>query len=108
MIVVSVLRSSSNGPGARGGIEDDGERLDIECDQVDGVLGDIGIGGEYGGDRLADITHGALRQCALPVGLERGQAGQPEADRRDVRDVVMRPHRVHAGQRQRRRSVDRC
>ena len=48
-----------------------------------------------------------LRQGALPVGLERGQAGQAEADRRNVRDVVMRPHRVHAGQRQRRRSVDR-
>ena len=46
MIVVSVLRSSSNGPGAAGGIEDDGERLDIECDQVGGVLGDVWIVGE--------------------------------------------------------------
>ena len=106
MIVVSVLRSSSNAARRRGGIENDRQWLDIEHDQIGGVFRDVWIGGEHRRDRLADIAHGVLRQCVLPVRLERGQSRQPEADRRDVRDVGKGPHRMHAGKAQCRARID--
>ena len=107
MMVGSVVRSSSNGPGGVGGVENDRQRRDIERDQVGGVFGEVLVGGKDGGDRLADIAHGMLRQRGLAVGLQRGQAGEPEADRRNVGDVGVGPHRVHAGQSERRAGVDR-
>ena len=91
----------------RGGIENDRQWIDIEFDQIGGIFGDVLIGGKDGRHRLADIAHVMLRQRALPVRLQRGEAGQPETDRRDVRDVGKSPHRVHAGQRERGGGVDR-
>ena len=34
-----------------------GKLLDVELDQIGGVLGEIGVVGEHHGDRLADIAH---------------------------------------------------
>ena len=46
--------------GRRCGIENDRQRLDIERDQIGGVLGDVWIGGEHRRHRLADIAHDSL------------------------------------------------
>ena len=47
-----------------------GSGVDVQRHELGGVLGDIGIGGEHDGDRLADIAHAVLRQHVLPVGFE--------------------------------------
>ena len=81
-------------------------RSDGDLDQLGGVLGDIGIVGEHDGDRLADIAHDAVGQDRLLVGLERLQPGEAERNARDVRDVLVRPHRMHAGQGERGGGID--
>src|SRR5947207_637783 len=75
--------------------------------QIGGVLRYIGVGGKYGGDRLADITHLLARQHGLAVGIERGNWTLAEIYRRQIGDVGRGPHRHHPGQRARRHRVDR-
>ena len=82
------------------------ERFDINLDQVRGVFGDILILREHHRNRLADIADDILRQHRLLVGLEPFDAGEAKSDLRNVRDVGMRPHRVHAGQLERRHRID--
>ena len=38
------------------GIEDTGKRLPLHFNEINGLLGDIGIDGRHGGDFLADIA----------------------------------------------------
>ena len=38
------------------GVEDTGKRFPIHFNEIDGLLGDIGIDGRHGGDFLADIA----------------------------------------------------
>ncbi len=83
------------------------QRFDSKLDQFGGILGGVGVAGEDHGDRLADITDGVLRQRRLAVWLKLFQPSQSKRYRRNVRDVRMRPHRMNAGQRQRRLRVDR-
>ncbi len=81
--------------------------FDVELDQVSRVFREICVFCKDHRDRLADIAHDIFRQHRLAVGLESFQAGEPERDRRNVRDIGARPHRVHAGQLERRARVDR-
>ena len=90
MIAGSVERPCSNSPGGGARIEHDRQFLDVERDQIGGVLGEIGIGREHRGDRLADIAHAVLRQDGLAIGLEALDPGQAEIDRRNVGDIVGR------------------
>ena len=86
----------------------DRQRLDLDLDQLGRVLGQIRILREHGGHRIPDIAHAAARQRRLAKRLERlGGFVGTEIDRREIRDVGIGPHRHHAGQRARRRGVDR-
>ena len=89
------------------GVEHDRQFLDLDRDQVGGVLGEVGIVGKHRRDRLADIAHPLARQEGLAVGRQPLDPGQPEIDRRHVGDVVAGPDRDDARQRQRRGGVDR-
>ena len=88
-------------------VEQRRQLLDLRRDQVGGVLGDIGIGGKHRGDRLADIAHAVARQHRLAIRIERRDRALAEIDRRHFGDVGCGPHRIDAGQRARRRGVDR-
>ena len=89
------------------GSEQDGQLLDLDGDEIGGVLRHIGIAREHRGDGLADVTHHVGGQHRLAVGIERGNAALAEIDRRHVRDVVSGPDRDHAGQGARGRRIDR-
>ena len=69
IIVASVERSPSKGPGGVAGVEDHRQRLDVERDQIGGVFGEILILGEDRRDRLADIAHGVMGKSILPIWL---------------------------------------
>ncbi len=88
-------------------IEDDGQFLDLDIDQVGGVFGQIGVGREHSRHRLADITHVFSRQDGLAIEREPFDLGQPEVDRRNAGDVGEGPDRDHPRQRQRGAGVDR-
>ena len=80
-------------PARLGGcIEQRRKLIDVELDQIGGVLGQILIGREHHSDRLADIAHPVLRQHVLAIRLELGQAGEAEAD---WRDRLSHPRTVH-------------
>ena len=89
------------------GGEQDRQLLDLDGDEIGGVLRHIGILREHGGDRLADVTHPVGRQHRLAEGVERGNAALAEVDRRHVRDVGRGPDRDHAGQGARGGRIDR-
>ena len=59
------------------------QRLDLDLDQPDRVLGDAGAVGQHHRDRLADIAHLRLGDHRLHEGLEIRQRLQPERDARD-------------------------
>ena len=102
-----MLRPGENSPGSCRGVEQRRQLGDLDGDEVRGVLRDIGIGGEHGGDGLADIAHRAAREHRLAVGLQLFDAAFAEVDRRHVGDVLRGPHRDDPGQRARRRGIDR-
>ena len=89
-----------------GEVGDGGQRLVVDVDQLDGVLGDVPALGDDERDRVADELHLALGQRRA------GRVRHVLAHDRvpgllDVGvEVGGREHRVHAGQRQRRRGVD--
>ncbi len=61
--------------------------LDFDFDQIGGVLGDVGVGRKYGGDRVADIAHLAICQDRLAVRIECRDRALAEIDRRHIGDV---------------------
>jgi hypothetical protein len=69
------------------GGEQDRQLLDLDHDQIGGVLGHVGVFGEHGGDRLADIAYAVSGEHRLAVGLERRNPPLAEIDRRQVRDI---------------------
>ena len=75
-------------------------------DEVGGILGDVGIDGEHGGDGLADIAHPVGREHGLAVRLQPFDAAFAEIDRRHLGDVGGGPHRDDPRQRPRLRGVD--
>jgi hypothetical protein len=89
------------------GVEQRRQFRDVDRDEVGRVFRDVGIGGEHGSDRLADIAHLAARKHRLAVRLQPFDAAFAEIDRRHVGDVLRGPYRDDAGQRARRRCIDR-
>ncbi len=90
-------------------IGDRGQRLDVDLDQAERVLGNAGSVGEHERDRLADIAHLRLRDHRLAEPLEFRQRLQPHRHARHaLADVPGGDHAVHACERERRRSVDRA
>ena len=90
-------------PGLGVGRKQDGQFLDVDRDEIRRVLCHIGIIGEDGGDRLADVSHLLGRQHRLAIGFERGNWSLTKIDGRHVGNVGRGPHRDHAGQRARNR-----
>ena len=81
--------------------------VDLDRNEIGGILGSVGVRGKHCGDRIADIAHAFFCQHRLAIGIERRNAALAKIDRRHFGDVVGGPHREHAGQRPRRRGVDR-
>src|SRR5580700_4167033 len=61
--------------------------LDLHRDEIGGVFADVGIFGEYGGDRLADIAHKTVSQHRLAIRIERRDGALAKIDRRYLGDV---------------------
>ena len=89
-----------------GEVGDRGQRLVVDVDELDRVLGDVAVLGDHERDRVADELHLALGQrWARSVGNVPAGDGVPGL--LDVRvEVGGGEHRAHTGQRQRRRRVD--
>ena len=90
------------------GMQDRRQFLDVERDKLGCILGEIRIVGENRRHRFADIAHEAARKEPLAIRLQPLDAAETKIDRRNVGDVGGRPHRVHAGQRQRSVGIDRA
>ncbi len=94
--------------GARGldRIGDDGQRLEIDRDQLGGVLGEIAAFRHDPDDRLADVTHLVARERQ-----DRRRAialhARGREQRRDLAQILRGQHRDDAGRGARRRAVDR-
>ena len=85
------------------------QRLDVDLDQPERVLGDAGSVGEHDRQRLADVTHLAVRDHGLPERLEVRQWLQPHGDARHaLAHVCGGDHEMHAGEPARPRNVDRA
>ena len=82
----------------RGGDEVDARvaRVEVDLDELAGVLGDVAALGHDEGDRLADVAHVADRQRRRDLQLlaEHGVPGLAEA----AVEVLPREHGDHAGQ----------
>ena len=84
------------------------QRLDIDLDQPERVLGDCRRVGERERDRLADVTHFAFRDHRLRERLEFRQRLQPHGHARHiVAHIRGRDHAMHARQCTRARNLDR-
>ena len=112
MTLVGDLAPHRRRAGARGvpAIRGRGQNVVGHVDQRHGVLGDVAVLGEHEGDGLAHIGHLAVGERERPAAVERGARIRgphhaPLGHRR--RDVVEDEHGEHAGQRPRRRCVDR-
>ena len=81
--------------------------VDLDCHQIGGVFGGVGVGREHDRDRLTDIAHAPAGEDRLTIGFEPLDAGEPEVDRRDIGNVGRGPYRDHSGARLRSRGFDR-
>ena len=79
---------------------------DVEVDEIGGILGDIGVGGEHRGNGIANIAHAVRGEDGLAIGGEALDPRQPEIDRRDVADIGEGPYGGDAGQGAGRGGVD--
>src|SRR5207253_3744478 len=64
-------------------VGDDGQRLPVDLDQLERVLGDVTAGGDHEGDRLADVADHARRERWLQA---RGRAWTLTEPHRNTRD----------------------
>jgi hypothetical protein len=88
-------------------VQDRRQRLDLDHDQLGGVLGKVRIVGEHGRHRLADIANALRRQDRLAERLELLDAALAEVDGSEIGDIGGGPDGVHAGQGSGGRGVDR-
>ena len=89
-----------------GGMQQRRQFLDLDRDQVGGILGHVGVFGEHRGDRIADVAHLVGRQYRLAVGRELFDRAFAEIDRPDVGNVGRGPDRHDARHGARRGGVD--
>ena len=107
MIVASLEWPGEYSTGAASEFEQRRQFLNLDYDEIGGILGGVGVLGENGGNGVADVTHDALGQHRLAIGIERRNAALAKINRRHLGNVGRRPHRVDAGQGKRRARVDR-
>lgn len=84
-------------------VDDHGQRVVGDIDEIDAVLGDVAVVGDDDGDRFADVAHAADRQRPLVDGLL--QHDQEGIGHRG--DVLAGQHRVNARQGQGAGGIDR-
>ena len=85
------------------------QRLDVDIDERERVLGDAGALGEHQRDRLADIAHLGFRDHGLPERLEFRQRLQSHGNAgHAVADIPRGDHGMHAGECERAGNVDRA
>ena len=96
------------GAGRRVGVHQRGQRLCLDCHQIGGILGSVGIGGEDDGDGLADIAHAIGGEDRLAIRIEAFDAGEAKIDRRNVGDIRRGPDRDDSRNVARRGRVDRA
>ncbi len=78
-------------------IQDKGQRFIVDIDQPDGVFGHVPVYGCHRCNGIAREADGVVEQVPLVLGI----AAAP-----DHIAILVRQHRLHAGQRQRFRCVD--
>ena len=84
------------------------QRLDVELDRLQRILGGAGAVRHDHGDRLADIAHLVAGDDRLLIGRERRQQLLPHGDDRDLADIGCGDDRMHAGPRQCGARIDRA
>src|SRR5947207_11709164 len=67
--------------------------MGLDQDKLGAVFGQIGMGREHSGYRLADITQLLAREKRLAIGTQRLRGRIAKIDRRQVVDVRRGPHR---------------
>ncbi len=95
------LSSNSSDAFSRGAaaIGDRRQRIDVDLDQAQRILGNAGGIGQHEGEDLADIAYLVFGNHRLSERLEIRQWLQPHGDARDaVADILGGDHAVHAGQ----------
>jgi hypothetical protein len=93
----------------RAAVGDGRQRLDLDLDQAERVLGDGRGLGQHDRDGLAHVAHLGLGDHRLSERLEIRQRVQPHGDARHaVADILGRDHAVYARQRARGRDGDRA
>ena len=93
----------------RAAVGDRRQRLDLDLDQAERVLGNGRGLGEHDRDGLAHVAHLGLCDHRLSERLEIRQRLQPHGDARHaVADILGRDHAVYARQRARGRDGDRA
>ncbi len=87
-------------------VRDRRQRLDVEFDCLQRILGGAGALRHHNGDRFADIAHLIVGDHRLLIGLERRQQFLPHRDDRDLAEVGGREHGPHTRTCQRRPRID--
>ena len=97
------LGRNSGGEAARRrlGVEQRRQLVRLDRDQIGGILGEIGVGREYGRDRLADIAQPVPRQQRLAIRAQCFARRVAKIDRRQIGNVLAGPDRRNAGRRER-------
>ena len=73
------------------------QRLDVEYDVLERILGERGALRHHHGDRLADVAHLGAGDHRLAESLRLGKRIEPQRDHRDVGpDLPRGDDRVHA------------
>ena len=74
------------------------QRLDVDFDSAERILGNAGAVGEHHGQRLADIAHLVARHDRLTEGLELRHRLQSHRNQRDcITEIGRGDDRMHAG-----------
>ena len=93
-------------------VGDDGQRLPVDLDQLERVLGEVAARGDHEGDRLADVADytGGERRLQARGRADPRALTKPHRDARDRPEIVRRDHREDARDRARRmrRERPRC
>ena len=89
-------------------VGDDGQKLPVDLDQLQRVLGEIAAGRDHEGDRLADVADesGGEGRLQAGVGAGAGALPEPHGNPADRAEIVGGDHGRDAGKRARRPGAD--
>ncbi len=82
-------------------VGDDGQRLPVDLDELERVLGEVAAGGDHEDNRLADVPDHARRERRLQARRRTGARAlaEPHRNARDRPEVVRGDHRGDTGDR---------